>query len=245
MTPQTFATPEDDGASQPAGLQVSGLGSAFVAGGEPAERPQPRLRVVIADDHLLMAHGLARLLADDHSVVAAVGSGQELLDAAAEHKPDLALVDVSMPQLTGMEVTRKLRASQSNCKIILISMYAQPEFVREAFAVGASGYLLKSSAGAELRDAIREVMRGNVYVSSSIAKDVLACLLAPPVALTAREREILALIAQGCSAKEIAGRLHIAVKTAQFHRTNIMTKLNVHSTAEMTKYAMGHGIVSY
>lgn len=245
MTPQPVSVSEDNGISQPSGAQLTGVGSAPAARGEPIERGEQRLRVVIADDHLLMAQGLARLLADDHSVIAAVASGRELLDAAQEHKPDLALVDVSMPELTGMEVARQLRASVPHCKIILVSMYTQPEFVREAFAVGASGYLLKSSAGAELRDAIREVMRGNVYVSSSIAKDVLACLLAPPVALTPREREILALIAQGCSAKEIAGRLHIAVKTAQFHRTNIMTKLGVHSTAEMTKYAMGHGIVSY
>jgi DNA-binding NarL/FixJ family response regulator len=204
MTPQTNFALQDNGITQPAGA-----GNSPAASWAPIDRPEQRLRVVIADDHLLMAQGLAR-------------------------------------QLTGMEVTRKLRASVPHCKIILISMHAQSEFVREAFAVGASGYLVKSSGGAELRDAIREVMRGNVYVSSSLAKDVLACLLAPPAALTLtpREREILALIAQGCSAKEIGGRLHIAVKTAQFHRTNIMTKLGVHSTAEMTRYAMGHGIVS-
>jgi DNA-binding NarL/FixJ family response regulator len=241
MTPQTNFALQDNGITQPAGA-----GNSPAASWAPIDRPEQRLRVVIADDHLLMAQGLARLLGEDHSVVAAVASGRELLAAAEEHKPDLALVDVSMPELTGMEVTRKLRASVPHCKIILISMHAQSEFVREAFAVGASGYLVKSSGGAELRDAIREVMRGNVYVSSSLAKDVLACLLAPPAALTLtpREREILALIAQGCSAKEIGGRLHIAVKTAQFHRTNIMTKLGVHSTAEMTRYAMGHGIVS-
>lgn len=207
--------------------------------------PPQRLRVVIADDHLLMAQGLARLLADDHNVLAAVASGRELLAAAEQHQPELALLDVSMPGLSGMEVTRQMHAFMPHCKIILISMYGQPEFVREAFAVGASGYLVKSSAGAELRDAIREVMRGNVYVSSSIAKDALASLLSPPAALTARERETLALVAQGHSAKEIAGFLHIAVKTVQFHRANIMTKLGVHSTAEVTRYAMGHGIVSY
>ncbi len=151
-----------------------------------------------------------------------------------------------MPEMTGVETARKLRRVAPLCKVILISMYGQAEFVREAFSAGASGYLLKSSASAELHGAIREVMDGNVYVSSMIARDVLATLLTPPpAALSPREREILALVAEGCSAKEIAGRLHIAVKTAQFHRTNIMTKLGIHSTAELTKYALGHGIVSY
>lgn len=208
-------------------------------------RASPRLRVVIADDHLLMAQGLAKILAENYEVAAAVNRGSDLLAAAAQHTPDLALIDVSMPGMSGMEVARRLRGSSPQCKIILISMYAQPEFVREAFSVGASAYLLKSSASAELREAIREVMNGNVYVSPSIAKDVLATLLTPPpAALSPREREILALVAEGLSAKEIASRLHIAVKTAQFHRTNIMTKLGIHSTAELTKYALGHGIVT-
>jgi len=155
-------------------------------------------------------------------------------------------MDVCMPELTGMEATRKLRHTVPDCKVILISMYAQAEFVREAFRAGASGYLLKSSASTELWDAIREVRAGNVYVSSCIAKDVLATLLTPPAAsLSPREREVLALVAEGYSAKEIAERLRIAVKTAQFHRTNIMVKLGVHTTAELTKYALGHGIVSY
>jgi DNA-binding NarL/FixJ family response regulator len=213
---------------------------------EPAGNSDGRVRIVIADDHLLMAQGLAKLLEGDFHVVAAVNSGRELLAAAREHDANLALIDVSMPEMTGMEATRKLRHSLPGCKVILVSMHGKPEFVREAFGVGAAGYLLKSSAGSELRDAIREVMNGNVYVSSSIAKDVLASLLAPPAAaLSPREREILALVAEGCSAKEIASCLGIAVKTAQFHRTNLMTKLRVHTTAELTKYALGHGIVSY
>jgi DNA-binding NarL/FixJ family response regulator len=151
-----------------------------------------------------------------------------------------------MPNLTGMEATRRLRRIAPGCKVILVSMYAQPEFVREAFASGASGYLLKSSAAKELQEAIREVMAGNVYVSSCIAKDALAFLLLPPApALSERQREVLALVAEGCSAKEIAGHLRIKVKTAQFHKANIMVKLEIHTTAELTRYALGHGIVSY
>jgi DNA-binding NarL/FixJ family response regulator len=222
---------------------------------EHAESPgrggmhQARMRrpaVLIADDHLMMAQALAHLLTDDCSVIGAVNNAHELLALAAQRCPDLVLMDVCMPKITGMEATRKLRQIAPRCKVILISMYAQPEFVREAFTTGASGYLLKSSAATELQDAIREVMDGNMYVSSCIAKDTLASLLMPPApALSRRQREVLALVAEGCSAKEIAGRMRIKVKTAQFHKANIMVKLDVHTTAELTKYALAHGIVSY
>jgi DNA-binding NarL/FixJ family response regulator len=145
-----------------------------------------------------------------------------------------------------METTRRLRAIAPDCKVILISMYAKPEFVREALSAGASGYVVKSSAASELWDAIWKVLRGNVYVSSGITGDVLATLRVQPAApLSSRQREVLALVAEGCSAKEIAARLHITVKTAQFHRANLMMKLGVHTTAELTRYALGHGIVAY
>jgi DNA-binding NarL/FixJ family response regulator len=211
------------------------------------EHDDARIRptVVIADDHLLMAQGLAKLLADDFEVVAAVGDPQELLTIASERIPDLALIDVCMPELSGMETTRQLRQAVPQCKVILISMYAHPEFVREAFFAGASGYLLKSAAATELREAIREVLQGKMHISSCIAKDVLARLLAPAVPpLSQRQREVLALVANGYTAKEIAYRLEITVKTAQFHKIKIMEKLGVHTTAELTKYALGRGIVS-
>ena len=209
--------------------------------------PQRGPAILIADDHLLMAQALARLLASDFDVIGAVGSAAEFLELARSRKPDLALLDVCMPELTGMEVTRKLRETNPGCKVILMSMYATPEFVREGLSAGASGYLMKSCAASELESAIREVMDGKIYVSSHISKDVLASLLLAPSApsLSTRQREVLALVAQGCSAKEVAGRLQIKVKTAQFHKANIMAKLGVHTTAELTKYALGHGIVSY
>jgi DNA-binding NarL/FixJ family response regulator len=150
-----------------------------------------------------------------------------------------------MPELSGVETTRKLREVAPYCKVILISMHSQPEFIREAFRAGASGYLLKLSAASELMTAIREVMNGSVYVSSDVAKDALSSIVAPAPALSPRQREVLRLVAEGCSAKEVAGQLKITVKTAQFHKTSIMTKLGVHSTAELTKYALGHGIASF
>lgn len=208
-----------------------------------------RPTVIIADDHLLMAQGLAKLVEEDLDVIAVVGNGRELLDVATRQIPsgglDLVLMDICMPELSGVETARKLREIAPGCRVVLISMHAQPEFIREGFRVGASGYLLKLSAASELLTAIREVMSGSVYVSSGIAKDALSSIVAPAPALSPRQREVLRLVAEGCSAKEVAGRLHITVKTAQFHKTSIMSKLGVHSTAELTKYALGHGIASF
>jgi DNA-binding NarL/FixJ family response regulator len=207
---------------------------------EPKKRPA----VAIADDHMLMAEGLAKLVEDDFDVVAKVDSGRELLRVAAQRPPDLALIDVSMPELTGVETTRELLDIAPACKVILISMHSQAEMVREAFRAGASGYVLKRSAAVELLTAMFEVMKGNAYVSSSIAKEALSSLLAPAPTLTSRQREVLRLVAEGRSAKEIATQLGIAVKTAQFHKTSIMTRLGIHNTAELIKYAIDHAISS-
>ncbi len=209
---------------------------------------QPRPTVIIADDHLLMAQGLAKLVEAELEVLAVVGNGRQVLDEAMRQDraggPDLALMDICMPELSGIETTRKLLEVAPNCKVILISMHPQAEFIREAFRAGASGYLLKLSAASELMSAIREVMSGSVYLSSGISREALSSLVTPAPALSPRQREVLRLVAEGCSAKAIAERLHITVKTAQFHKTSIMTKLGVHSTAELTKYALEHGIAS-
>jgi DNA-binding NarL/FixJ family response regulator len=198
-----------------------------------------RPTVAIADDHMLMAEGLARLVERDFEVIALVDNGRDLLRVASEKPPDVALIDVSMPELAGVETARELLKVAPKCKVILISMHGQPEMVREAFRVGASGYVLKRSASPELIAAMWEVLKGNAYVSSSIAKDALSSLLAP-----ARQREVLRLVAAGQSAKQIANHLHIAVKTAQFHKTSIMQRLGAHTTAELVKYAIDHGISS-
>ena len=210
-----------------------------------AKKLTERATVLIADDHTLVAQGLASLIENDFTVLATAENGKDLLKAVAQRAPDLALIDVSMPDMTGLEAAQKLLAMAPGCKVIFVSMHGKPEFVREAFAVGATGYVLKRSAASELLDAMQEVMKGNVYISRQIASEVLSAFLRPRTTpLTDRQREVLRLISAGQSAKEIAESLNISVKTAQFHKTSIMEKLHVHSTAELTKYAIDHGIIS-
>src|ERR1043166_5191229 len=170
-----------------------------------------RPRVLIADDHTLVAQGLAKLVGDDFDVVGTAMNGRELIELARQLSPDIALIDIVMPELTGLEASQKLLEAVPGCKVIFVSMHSKAEFVREAFRAGASGYILKRSAASELVEAMREVLR---------------------------------LVADGRSAKEIADYLHISVKTAQFHKTSIMEKLGVHTTAELTRYALEHGIAS-
>jgi DNA-binding NarL/FixJ family response regulator len=201
--------------------------------------------VLIADDHTLVAQGLASLISDKYDVISTVESGQELLKIAATRTPDLALIDVSMPDMTGLEAAEKLLEMVPSCKVIFVSMHSKPDFVREAFGAGAMGYVLKRAAASELLDAMQEVLKGNAYISRQIASGVLAAFLHPrSAALTDRQRQVLRLVSEGRSAKEIAKSLTISVKTAQFHKTTIMQKLGIHTTAELTKYAIDHGIIS-
>jgi DNA-binding NarL/FixJ family response regulator len=211
----------------------------------PLEAQQERPTVLIADDHTLVAQGLCSLIEKEYNVLAIVENGSDLLKAAAVRAPDVALIDVSMPEMTGLEAARKLLTIAPKCKIIFVSVHAAPEFVREAFGIGARGYLLKRSAASELAHAIRTVLKGNSHVSLQIASDVLSTFLHPHAApLTDRQRQVLRLVSEGRSAKEIASSLSISVKTAQFHKASIMEKLNLHTTAELTKYAIDHGIIS-
>lgn len=204
-----------------------------------------RPRAVIAEDHVLMAHGLAKLIEDDLDVVAIVENGADLVDAVRQHQPSVALVDISMPGFTGVEAARQVRSIAPGCRVVIVTMHSNPEYVREAFRAGASGYVLKRSAVSELKEAVQQALAGNVYVSPYIAKDIVTILTEPatPV-ITPRQREVLRLVAEGQSAKEVAETLGISVKTAQFHKAMLMEKLGVHSTAELIKYALAHGIAS-
>ena len=206
---------------------------------------EKRVRVLIADDHTLVAQGLASLIENEFVVVATVENGRDFLKAAAEHLPDIALLDISMPDMTGLEAAQELFKTTSKCKVIFVSMHSKPEFVREAFSVGAMGYVLKRSAASELLDAIAEVLKGNPYISREIAGNVLSTFLHPrSTPLTERQRQVLRLVSEGRTGKEIAETLNISIKTAQFHKTSIMEKLGVHTTAELIKYAIEHGIIS-
>lgn len=218
-----------------------------------------RARVLLADDHTLVAEGIRKLLEPRFELVGVVENGRALLEAATTEvgpRPDVALVDISMPLLNGIDAARQLRKTAPEIKIVFLSMHADPAYVSEAFRAGGSAYLLKRSAATELVFAIEEVLKGRYYVTPEVAKDVIEPVLrqrggAPPLdlldvpRLTPRQREVLQLVAEGKSLKEIAAILGISVKTVEFHKSRIMDGLDRHTTAELTRYAVAHGLVSY
>ncbi len=204
------------------------------------------IRLVIAEDHTLMAQGLRKLLDCEFESVTVVGNGRELLDTVAASKPDVALVDIVMPVLNGIEATRRLRQISPTTKVVIVTAHADPQYVVEAFRAGASGYVLKRCALSELVVAIRAVLAGQTYITPLMAHRAVETAeeSAPGPVLTSRQREVLQLVAEGCTAKEIANVLKLSVKTAVFHKMAIMDKLGLHSTAELTRYAMEHGIAT-
>jgi DNA-binding NarL/FixJ family response regulator len=213
-----------------------------------------RIRVLLADDHVLVLEGLKRLLAADFDLVAMAENGRELLEVAGKLMPDVVLMDISMPILNGVEAARQLKKMQPDVKIIFLTMHAEQPYVQEAFRAGASGYLLKRSAASELVQAIREVVRGRTYLTPLIAgefqhpfhersaKSRRQPRSKPAGGLTKRQREVLQLVAEGRANKEIAGIMKISIKTVEFHKSGIMQTLGLHTTAELTRYALRHGI---
>jgi DNA-binding NarL/FixJ family response regulator len=210
-----------------------------------------RPRLLLADDHTLVLEGFRRLLEPEFDVVGTVEDGQALLAAAETLQPDLVLVDVSMPGLNGIEVVRRLKKTAPRIKTIVVTMHTDPAYVTEAFRAGASGYLLKRSATDELVKAIHDVLQGRSYLTPLITKETLRSLIqrlgrraTGASVLTPRQRQVLKLVAEGCSAKEIATRLNVSVKTVEFHKARIMEQLDLHTTAELTKYAIASGLVT-
>jgi DNA-binding NarL/FixJ family response regulator len=208
-----------------------------------------RPRVLLADDHTLVLEGLAKLVSEECDLVGKVEDGRSLLRAAETLEPDVIVLDISMPKLNGLEAGRQLRKLLPSCKLIFLTMHADPMYAKEAFQLGASGFLLKRSAATELTQAIEAVMKGQYYVTPAIAKDFIATLtpgsLAPSTgleSLTSRQREVLQLLAEGHTTKDMAEQLHISPKTIEFHRAQIMRALDLHSTAELTKFAITHGL---
>ncbi len=208
--------------------------------------------ILIADDHRLFRDGLRTLLEGqkDVSVIAETTDGSETVAAAAELKPDIVLMDVSMPGLNGIEATRRILSASAPPKIIMLSMHSDRRFVLESLKAGAVAYLLKDCAFEELLLAIKAVRGNRMYlsrlISDSVIKDYIAIAKSVPVSafsiLSAREREVLQLLAEGKTTKETAARLHVSVKTIETHRKQIMDKLDIHSVAELTKYAIREGL---
>lgn len=212
-----------------------------------------RPRILMADDHSIVLAGLHKLVETEGEVVGTVEDGRTLVEEAQKLRPHIILLDISMPLLNGLDAARQLTKLVPESKLIFLTMHATPTYATEAFKAGASAYLIKRSAASELKQAIQAVLRGQHYMTPLITKDVLAATLhpveagtrkRPPATLTTRQREVLQLIAEGKGTKEIASILNVAVKTVEFHKLRIMDELDLHSTAELTKYAIAEGLVS-
>lgn len=206
-----------------------------------------RIRVVIADDHTLFRVGLRGILESNAEleVVGEAGTGQEMLALVEQRRPDVVLLDLSMPQMNGFEALRLIPKVKAP-RVLVISMHAEKEYVRHAIRAGASGYLLKTSERAELMLAIAAVSRGEVWVSSGVAGALVDDLRAENperVVLTPRQREVLALIAQGHTTREIAKQFGVSVKTVETHRSQIMERLDIRSVAGLVRYAIAEKLL--
>ena len=212
------------------------------------------IKILLAEDHRIVREGLRALIEKqkDMEVVAEAKNGRSTVQLARKLVPDIVIMDITMPELNGIEATRQILAKAPGIKVIALSMHSDRRFVLEILSAGASGYLLKDCAFEELAQAIRIVTANQTYLSAKISKIVIKdyvrrlLLNNAPVSsiLTAKEREILQLLAEGKATKEIASRLEISIKTVDTHRKSIMNKLDIHSIAELTKYAIRSGLTS-
>jgi len=210
-----------------------------------------RPRVLVADDHSVIVAGLYRLLEAEFDVVGAVEDGRAALESAQRLKPDVIVLDISMPVLNGIDAAVQIRKTAPKTKIIFLSMHLDAAFLKEAFRVGASGYVAKRSAASELVKAIHEVLKGRTFITPLLAREMMDSFLdasaqreEPELRLTQRQREVLQLVAEGRSNKEIGAILKVSTKTVEFHKFNLMQALGIHTTAELTQYALKHGLIS-
>lgn len=212
-----------------------------------------RIRVLLTEDHWLVRASLKSLLSDfaDIDVVAEASNGREALDLIAQHRPDIILMDISMPGLNGLEATRRVVKEHPEVRVVVLSMHTGEDYVLQALRAGASGYVLKGSPPHELELAIQSVARGEIFLSPAISKHVIDAYLtrtadktSPLENLTPRQREILQLIAEGKSSKEIARLLDTSVKTIESHRASLMERLDIHDLAGLVRYAIRHGLIS-
>jgi DNA-binding NarL/FixJ family response regulator len=210
-----------------------------------------RPRILIADDHRILAEGLRGLLEPEFEVVAVVADGRELLSAAKDYRPDVIVADVTMPSLNGIDAAAQLREIGVKAKVVFLTMHRDVAYARRAMDAGAAGFVLKHSVASELVTAVREALRGQTYVTPMIAGELLQSYRegdSPPhdpgQRLTPRQREVLQLIAEGRSAKEVAAVLKISIRTAEAHKARILEALGLRTTAELVQYAIRHGIIS-
>ena len=206
-----------------------------------------RPRILMADDHLMLLEAFRALLEPEFEVVGTVTDGRTLLEAFARLHPDVVLIDVAMPLLNGLDAGRQLKAQRRSVKLIYLTMNPDPDLAGEALRLGASGYVLKSSAAQELKQAIREALNGRTYITPLITRDVVGALLeprSPRQELTTRQREVLQLLAEGRSMKEVAAILDLTPRTVAFHKYRMMEQLRVKSSAELVQFAVRQGIVA-
>jgi DNA-binding NarL/FixJ family response regulator len=206
---------------------------------------------LLADDHRVVAEGLRSLLEPHFQVVGIVSDGREVVTASRTLDPDVIVLDVSMPSLNGVEAARQLRAANCRAKVVFLTMHREVTYAARALEAGASGFVLKHSAAAELVTAIQEALKGGTYITPQIAGELLDSVRRGTPAgaeglgeLTPRQREVLQLVAEGRSAKEIASLLHISRRTAEFHKARLMETLGVQNTAELIQYALRTGVSS-
>ena len=204
-----------------------------------------RARVLLGDDHPLFLEGSRALLEERYEIVGVVFDGRVLVDEALKLKPDLIILDISMPLLSGIEAASRIKASLPEVKVVFLTMHSEPAYLQAAFETGASGYVLKSAARQELLGAVQKVLEGNPGVSSGLSETWehlrTPSQIAKSLKLSAREREVLQLISEGHSGKEIAGILNVSVKTVSYHRENIKRKLGVKTIAGLTRNAIASG----
>lgn len=204
------------------------------------------IKVLLADDHRLVRKGFRRILEDDPGmrVVGEANNGVEAIDLAGKHQPDVIVMDMSMPELDGVQATREIRKKAPGCAVLVLSMYSDEHYIRNAFEAGAKGYLLKNAIEVDLVAAVRAVAAGREYRSPGLAERSAEQADGFDL-LTAREKQVLQLIAQGKSNKEIAALLGLSVNTVSVHRANLMEALNIHRTAELVVYAIKKGMVTF
>jgi DNA-binding NarL/FixJ family response regulator len=209
-----------------------------------------RPRLLLADDHRMVAEALKSLLAPDYDLVGVVEDGQALVEAARTLKPDVIVADVTMPHLNGIDALVKLRKAGDRVPVVFLTMHRDATFAKRALEAGASGFVLKHSAPAELTSAIRAALQGKTYLTPQLTGEVLGAMKQGPdkagepvKTLTPRQREVLQLLAEGRSAKEVASSLGISARTVEFHKYQVMATLDLHTNAELTHFAIKEGLV--